>query len=338
VKRLEFHIFDSVFKRVMECSPPAVVSLVNGLAGSTHPRDSAIIHENRESITRGLRRRSADVILRIGDSLYNMEAEIRPNDRVFPRIVDYAWPPTRSSVSVAANGGLAYEFPRLVVLFWEGGGEDRSIPFSFGATTIDSRHGVGSYTDSIAVWCLSSHTPREIASMGMHLLLPYCVLAPRRGVNARSVKPETYEEAAESLKAILDEIYEALKDGVESGVITDDDERVLLELTATMYDYIYGELYEKYNGFKEMFVKQNERLVTRIDRIKSQYEEKQSQYEEDKKKLVTRIDAMQQEKLELQRQMQEMTDRLRATLLEQGLSEDSILAVLERIITPVDNA
>jgi hypothetical protein len=51
---------------------------------------------------------------------------------------------------------------------------------------------------------------------------------------------------------------------------------------------------------------------------------------------------MQREKLELQQEtqrlVQDITDRLRELLREQGFSEDSIPAMLERIIPPVDNA
>ncbi|MDR1316742.1 MAG: hypothetical protein LBK13_07700, partial [Spirochaetales bacterium] len=76
-KRGRFHIFDLIFKRlVQEASSRAVVCFINGLFNTNFPLNSAVEFPNREKVTESLKQIVSDMVICVAGELFHIEAQI----------------------------------------------------------------------------------------------------------------------------------------------------------------------------------------------------------------------------------------------------------------------
>ncbi|MDR3230976.1 MAG: hypothetical protein LBT65_06025, partial [Synergistaceae bacterium] len=78
MKRETLHIFDGIFKRLMESSSLAIIQFINGLFDADHPLDSTVAYPKTETVKdTSLRPQMSDTVIIIGGvHAYHIEAEI----------------------------------------------------------------------------------------------------------------------------------------------------------------------------------------------------------------------------------------------------------------------
>jgi hypothetical protein len=90
------------------------------------------------------------------------------------------------------------------------------------------------------------HSVEELEKRGMSILLPFCILKPRKEV-VRTKSAKRRSELSLEVRDTLEEICLSLNRSVKNGIINTEDMYLSMELTGVLYDALYG----KYPEFKE---------------------------------------------------------------------------------------
>jgi hypothetical protein len=284
--RETYHVFDLVFKRIIqEIGPRAVVSLVNGLFGTDFPLDSEVSFPNREKVTEDLKQIVSDMIMAIAGEVFHVEAQIDDELNMALRMFRYGYHEAISRPRKGEDGSITIEFPQARILFWE---TTRRTPDTVTLHVVfpdRSRHDF-----QIPAFKVLEHEIEDFGKMGLAVLLPFYILKYRRQVNAAGSprrRRELAPEVGETMKGLLATARRLREDGT----LTEEDETYILG----EIQILYSELYGPYEEFKEGRTMIEDRLMNPYTKWKMQLEELRKEVEESKKeveesKMATKVE------------------------------------------------
>jgi hypothetical protein len=179
--RRETHqLFDLIFKRlVQESSPQTIVSLVNGLFGTTFPTDSLVSFPNKETVTENLHQIISDMMILIADEVFHIEAQIDDDLNMALRMFRYGYYEAIKKTRTEEDGSLTISFPQARILYWE---TTRKTPDNITLHIVypdRSRHDF-----IVPAFKVLEHGIEELEKKKLALLLPFYVLKYRKQVKA----------------------------------------------------------------------------------------------------------------------------------------------------------
>jgi hypothetical protein len=300
-------IFDLVFKRlIQEASPRAVVALVNGLFGTNFPLDSPVSFPNKEKVTEDLRRIVSDMIIVIAGEVFHIEAQIDDDLNMALRMFRYGYHEAVSRPDVGEDGSLTISFPQARVLYWETTKRTSDKITLHVIYPDQSRHDF-----TVPAFKVLEHGIEELEGMRLALLLPFYVLKYRR-----EVKTARSDEDWLALVPAVEETMKRLLDAVQNlrgaGLLTEGDEEIILGEV----ELLYSKLYEPYEGFREARTMIDERIMTRFDKMRMEF---------DRMKIETRAEGKAEGKAEVAR-----------NLLKAGVSKDVIVQATGLTIADIE--
>jgi hypothetical protein len=255
-------LFDLIFKRlVQESSSQTVVSLINGLFDTTFPLDSPVSFPNREKVTENLHQIISDMMILIAGEVFHLEAQIDDDLNMALRMFRYGYHEAVSRPQTEEDGSLTINFPQARILYWE---TTRKTPDNITLHIVypdRSRHDF-----IVPAFKVLEHGIEELEKKKLALLLPFYVLKYRK-----QVKAARSEEERRTLVPEVEETMGRLLDGVrglcEQGMLTEGDEELMLGEIGLLYT----ELYEPYEGFREVKTMVDERILTRFDKLRMEF-------------------------------------------------------------------
>jgi hypothetical protein len=203
-KKKTAQLFDKIFKELMTLSAPTIIRFINALFGRDHPLDSTVEYINVETVSEELKKRVADIIIRIGGEFtYHIEAQIGDDDQISIRLFEYGY-----------NAALKYRktvdeiielpFPESRVIYWE------STENTPDVVTLRFKLPNGENFDyEVKTFKLLDHSIEELAEKNLTLLLPFYVLKLRNKVEntkSRDKRRELSAELTELLNGLLNTI------------------------------------------------------------------------------------------------------------------------------------
>jgi predicted transposase/invertase (TIGR01784 family) len=264
-KRETRQIFDLIFKRlVQEASPRALIAMVNGLFSTNYPPDSPIFFPTKENITGKIKQITSDILLMIGQDTFHFEAQIDNSPNMALRMFRYGYEEAIKSPQTGEDGILTITFPQSLVLYWEA---TRKTPDNLKMRIVFSDQSL--HNLAIPTFKLLEHEIGELEEMRLALLLPFYVLKYRKALKAARSE-EKRLALAPKMKETLERLLEAIEKLREAGILTEEDEEVILGET----DLLYTELYKPYKGFWEAKAMVDERIMTRFDKVRMEGEAK----------------------------------------------------------------
>jgi hypothetical protein len=262
------HLFDLIFKRlVQESSPQTIVSLVNGLFDTTFPLDSPVSFPNKETITENLRQIVSDMMILIADEIFHLEAQIDDDLNMALRMFRYGYYEAVRRPKPEEDGGLTINFPQARILYWE---TTRRTPDKLTLHIVypdRSRHDF-----VVPAFKVLEHGIEEIEKKKLALLLPFYVLKYRKQVKAARSEEERRTLVPEVEKTI-NRLLDALRELRGQGTLTDRDEELMLG----EIEVLYTELYKPYEGFREARTMVDERILTRFDKLRMEFNEEMAE-------------------------------------------------------------
>jgi hypothetical protein len=255
-------LFDLIFKRlVQEASSQTVVSLVNGLFGTAFPLDSPVSFPSKERVTENLRQIVSDMMILISDEMFHLEAQIDDDLNMALRMFRYGYYEAINRQRTEEDGSLTISFPQARILYWE---TTRRTPDNVTLHIVfpdRSRHDF-----VVPAFKVLEHGIEELEGKKLALLLPFYVLKYRK-----QVKAARSEEERCALVPEVEGTINRLLDGVRKlrgqGTLTEGDEELMLG----EIEILYRELYEPYEGFREVKTMVDERILTRFDKLRMEF-------------------------------------------------------------------
>jgi hypothetical protein len=247
------HLFDRIFKRLMELSDLAMIHFINGLFGADHPVDSVVGRPKTETVSENLRQLLSDTLISInGKSVYHIEAE-SGGQNIVVRVFEYGYAEAMRTKTASSDGQkILLKFPNARIICWEPTGRTPD------EVTLALEFPDGSLHDyRVKTLKFLEHGIKELAERKLTILLPFYVLKLRKSVKSAKTK-ERRAELGKEMKSILDEVVETVERSAESGVMGEPDKRSVLEYTERMY----RELYARYEELKEADAMLQERILT----------------------------------------------------------------------------
>jgi hypothetical protein len=234
-------IFDRIFKRLMNLSPPVIVQFINGLFGEDYPIDSSITFLSTEYVTESLERFIADMRVEVAKrGRYLLEIQMSGDAEMALRVFNYEYLDAVRNRIVDQNV-IKLDFSRCIVIYLE---PDKSAPDELIIEfTFPDRSEHRFTVPTFLFWdCGLS----DIEKRALFLLLPFYPLKLRRLAQKAAPGAERLY-LSERVKGILEEILEVLDRAAEGGLMSRADARAVADLTLTLYDH----LYKRYPEFKE---------------------------------------------------------------------------------------
>jgi hypothetical protein len=258
-KRPTPQIFDKTFKQLLHLSDRAVVSFINGLFHSRHPLDSNVEHLGTETISKELRRRASDILIRINNVTYHLEAQTTFDTDMTIRVFEYGFSHAVGSKTFD-DGIRVIAFPQARVIYLTTTGKTPN------KQTLRLRFPDG-FTHDYEVRAFNplDHSVKELEKKGMALLLPFYVMKMREQI-AQADKAGR-EKLSAKMGTLLDKVDGAVKNCREKGLIDDQD---ALDIIRDL-DRLYTELYGGYQEFAE-----DESMKEKIVRYSTQIMEQRS--------------------------------------------------------------
>jgi predicted transposase/invertase (TIGR01784 family) len=254
MKRETPHIFDAIFKRLMELSGTAIIQFINGLFDVNHPLDSTVEYPKTENVSKKLRRLLSDIMIIIGGvHVYHIEAEIGSDATIVVRIFEYGFAEGLRTKTVSDDGrNILIRFPNARILYWE---TTEKTPDEV-TLTLEFPEG-GRYDYVVRTFRFPDHDIKELEARKMTILLPFYVLRLRKRVVAAKTT-ERRRELSLEMQSILEELVAAVERGARAGLMNATDSRMVLEYM----EKLYVELYSGYDEFKEADAMLQERILT----------------------------------------------------------------------------
>ncbi len=232
------NIYDRIFKRIFSLSDLATVNLINGLFGTNYPPDSKVDYLRNEFVRSDLHERLSDVVLRIQDRIYHLEAQMKPDSAIVLRVFEYGYYVAMET----RNGNMKLRFPNPIVIYLdqsENRPETSELCLEF--------EGQGEFTFTVKNFFYQEHEITELNQRKMVLLIPFRLLQIKNILNK-----EVNDENLEALrKLIQDDIIMSIDANRKVGNITKDDANQLFELTHKLYAHI-SKNYEELGGGEAM--------------------------------------------------------------------------------------
>jgi hypothetical protein len=255
-------LFDLIFKRlVQESSPQTIVSLVNGLFGTTFPTDSPVSFPNREKVTENLHQIISDMMILIAGEVFHLEAQIDDDLNMALRMFRYGYHEAITNPRTEEDGSLTISFPQTRILYWE---TTRRTPDNITLHIVypdRSRHDF-----IVPAFKVLEHGIEELEKKKLALLLPFYVLKYRKQVKAARTEEERRALVPE-VKETMGKLLDGVRRLCEQGMLTERDEELMLE----EIELLYTELYEPYEGFREVKAMVDERILTRFDKLRMEF-------------------------------------------------------------------
>jgi hypothetical protein len=203
-KKKTAQLFDKIFKELMTLSAPTIIRFINALFGRDHPLDSTIEYINVETVSEELKKRIADIIIRIGGEFtYHIEAQIGDDDQISIRLFEYGYN-AALKYRRTVDGVIELPFPESRVIYWE------STENTPDVVTLRFKLPNGENFDyEVKTFKLLDHSIEELSEKNLTLLLPFYVLKLRNKVeNAKSSgkRRELPAELTELLNELLNTI------------------------------------------------------------------------------------------------------------------------------------
>jgi predicted transposase/invertase (TIGR01784 family) len=301
--RETYHLFDLIFKRlVQESSPQTIVSLVNGLFDTTFPLDSPVSFPNKEHVAENLRQIVSDMMILIAGEIFHLEAQIDNDLNMALRMFRYGYYEAISRPQTEEDGSLTISFPQARILYWE---TTKRTPENITLHIVypdRSRHDF-----IVPAFKVLEHGIEELEKKKLALLLPFYVLKYRKQVKAARSEEERRALVPEVEKT-MGRLLDALRELRGQELLTDRDEELMLG----EIEVLYRELYKPYEGFREAKTMVDERILTRFDKVRMEADAKVAATE-------AKMAAVAQ------------------NLLKAGVSRDIILQATGLTITDVEN-
>ena len=236
------HIFDLIFKRLLqEASPQAVIALINGLFEANFPPDSPVFFPNKEQVTEGLKKLSSDMMILIGSEVFHIEAQIDDDLNMALRMFRYGYHEAITNSRTGTDGSLSLTFPQARVVYFETSAKTPDN-FTIHITFPDK----SSHSYAIPTFKVLEHEVKELEQKKLALLLPFYILKYRQQVKTARNSAER-QAIAPGMKAVMENLLNAVRELREMAILTANDETVILEEVKLLY----ASLYEPYEEFKE---------------------------------------------------------------------------------------
>ena len=235
----------------MRLSSPAVIRLINGVFGTSHPLTAEVEYLSTEHITGSLQQSIGDMLIRGGHddaSKYLTEAQADDDGDMAFRIWNYSYlEGLRTRTTEGHITGI--KLVPAVVIYLEPG---PSTP------------------DTLSV-CITGmdgdYTVEELEERNLSILLPFYLLKLRKRVQSART-PEKRQEMTGQMKELVEKLTEAVERGERNDALDKSDMRPLIALMGKQYD----NLYKGYPEFEKAHEIVNEMLLTMADEAELQGE------------------------------------------------------------------
>jgi hypothetical protein len=255
-QRATVHIFDRTFKQLLHLSNKAVISFINGLFRTKHPLDSNIEPLNTETISKDLRLRTSDTLLRINGLTYHIEVQTSFDVEMTIRVFEYgfAYGVREKTFDQEVRTIL---FPQSRIIYLTGTAKTPA------KQTLRLQFPDGfCYDYEVKTFNPLDHSVKELEKKGMAILLPFYILKMREEI-AKADSKERRKLPAK-MRKLLDNVDEAVKNCREKGQIDDQDALDIMRDLDRLYTELYGG-YEELAGedtmVKEKIVRYSTQLV-----------------------------------------------------------------------------
>jgi hypothetical protein len=233
-------LFDHVFKCLMSLSDTAIISLINGLFGTSYPPDSKVSRPSTETIETSMHRSLADMVIVINGDSYLIETQIHNDLHMGVRIFQYIMNEGRKRGSSTEKHIIRLNLPKARVIYWE------STPSTPDQETIIFTFPDGKeYRYEVPSFKFSEYPVKELEKRGLSLLLPFCVLKLRHKVK-RTKKADERRKLAVRMEELLEELTGAVERGMKRGDLSESDLGNMLLFTKLLQE----EIYKPYTEFK----------------------------------------------------------------------------------------
>jgi PHD/YefM family antitoxin component YafN of YafNO toxin-antitoxin module len=205
-----------------------------------------------EQVSPKLKHLLPDIILRInGDGIYHLEAQIQDDPEISRRMFEYGFQEGLRGKS-SDTGFITIRFPQALVIYLgnvKTAGEKQTFKLIFPDGT--------SHDFAVETFTLLSYTPGELEKRNLHLLLPFYILKLRKPAALLRTSAERRKLAVE-MRKLLDTLVAIVQRGVKSGILTSEDEFMVMELM----ERLYKELYQGYTEFMEADMRLRDHILT----------------------------------------------------------------------------
>ena len=168
-----------------------------------------------------------------------MEFQIRKDRKLGLRVFNYGQAHAQRRAAPSEDGSETRQrFPEALVVYL---GPPPYPPETLLVRTVIHGSEIGY---EIPVYSVLAHTLEEMERDNLHLLMPFHLLRDRQEFTASKTAQERREELKQKTRETILKMEKVLEQGCTSGLITESDIAMLLEVTETLYT----ELYERQEG------------------------------------------------------------------------------------------
>lgn len=223
-------VFDWACKTIMNMSHKSIINFINGLFKKNYPEDSKISFHSTEFVRSDTRKLFADFLLSINKEKYHMEFQLQKDETIALRVFEYCFEEAKKTRNEKENEILLH-FAETKVIYLRA---DKNIPEEY---IIRFKMPSGEeFCYKVPVIQLLSKDIPEIVEEKLVLLLPLYQLKMR---NITKMTPENRKKHIQEFKNMLNNMEHALIQSLNSGLISGGDYAKLLNITGTLYKYLY---------------------------------------------------------------------------------------------------
>lgn len=289
-----YHIYDSVFKRILTLSSKAVVNLINGLFGTEYSTDSKITYNWTEHENKDLKWTLADAILTINNKFsYHMEAQMTEDEEIVFRVFEYGFGHAyQNRIVDKGEETLFFPQPRIIYLSEKEADkvqDEYVLKLNFGEQ--------GTFCYRVPVVKLQRISTEELDKRKMVILIPFFLLKLRSKIQ----KSRTKDNIEELQYLILNDIIGSINRNEEVGNISKIDAYNLKDLTLKLY----WDIYAQYNELEEFTMRYDQSMRLESDK----YDKSLDELEEEVREKNDIISELQDTIASLKKQLQEVTSQ-----------------------------
>jgi hypothetical protein len=256
-RRKPANLFDLAFRRLVHTSARAVVCFINGLFDSHHPLDSKVTYPNPVSVSRKMRERRSDVVIRINHTHdYLVEAQIKDDPNMAVRIFEYVLLDGLARKQARGSHVIKMTLPNAKVIYLEHTAQtpDKMV--------LRLRYPGGQVEYEVGTLKLLDLSMAELEQRKLFILLPFCMLKLRREV--AKATPNHRAAFAEPLRQLVDELLSVMERSEEQGYIDAEASDEILQHITNLTDELYE---EQYKELKNTVTMAQERYIGRYEKM-----------------------------------------------------------------------
>lgn len=223
-------VFDWACKTIMNMSHKSIVNFINGLFKKNYPQNSKISFHSTEFVRDRVGKLFADFLLSIEGEKYHMEFQLQKDETIALRVFEYCFEEAKKTKDEKENE-IILHFAETKVIYLQSG---KNIPENY-IIRFKMPNGDEFYYEVPVIKLLSKDIP-EIVEEKLVLLLPLYQLKMR---NITKMTPENRKKHIQEFKDMFINIEQALQNSLASGLISGGDYTKLLNVTGTLYKYLY---------------------------------------------------------------------------------------------------